>query len=152
MEVSQTNNKNAFTQLVYFCRKYQHFRAFSTSSPTFKERKSKQLKSRASDIKICPSTTPHSTGVAVTRSINLFHLDSALTSVIQHHQIKHRPVSSVVKHVAIGTRGLGFDSRTGQFEHRVTDGSPPLRRFFGTVLPRRSAAEMGTQLVTRFCV
>ena len=33
--------------------------------------------------------------------------------------------------------GLGFGFQVGQIEHSVGNGSPPLRRFFGAVLPRR---------------
>ena len=52
-------------------------------------------------------------------------------------------VSLVVKHTTIGARVLGFDSQAGQIEHSVANDSPPLQKFFGTVLARRSAAEMG---------
>ena len=48
-----------------------------------------------------------------------------------------RPVSSVVKDMTIGAGGLGFDSRVAQIGHSIDGGSPPLRRFFGAVLPRR---------------
>ena len=44
--------------------------------------------------------------------------------------------------IAFHSRGLGFNSRAGHIELSVTNGSPPLRRFFGAVLPRRCAAEM----------
>ena len=47
-----------------------------------------------------------------------------------------RPVSIVVKDIAIGDEGLGFDSRAGQIEHSVVNGSSPLRRFVGVVLHR----------------
>ena len=43
---------------------------------------------------------------------------------------------------AICAGGLGFDSRAGQIGHSVANGSPPLRRFFGAVLPRRYAEEI----------
>ena len=54
-------------------------------------------------------------------------------------------VSSVaVQRIAIGAGGLAFNSRAGQIDHSVgqsglvkSNGSPPLRRFFGAVLPRR---------------
>ena len=36
------------------------------------------------------------------------------------------PDSSVAKHVAINAEDLGFDSRTGQIKHHITDGSPSL--------------------------
>ena len=44
--------------------------------------------------------------------------------------------NSVVKHIAINGGGLGFDSRASQIGRRVANGSPPLRCFFGTALPR----------------
>ena len=44
--------------------------------------------------------------------------------------------------MAIITGGLGFDSRVGQIRHNVSYRSPPLQRFFGDVLPKRSTAEM----------
>ena len=43
-------------------------------------------------------------------------------------------VSAVVKGIAIGAVGLGFNSRFGQDS---ANGSPPLLYFFGTVLFRR---------------
>ena len=54
------------------------------------------------------------------------------------------PVSDrpVVEQITVSAGGLGFDSRAGQFGHSVANGLLPLRRFFETVLPRRSAAEM----------
>ena len=52
-------------------------------------------------------------------------------------------VGEVVKDIAIGARGLGFDSLAGQIGHSVASGSSPLRLFFGPVLSRRLAAEMG---------
>ena len=36
----------------------------------------------------------------------------------------------MVKDIAIGTRGLMFDYRVGQFGHGVANGSPPLPLFF----------------------
>ena len=33
--------------------------------------------------------------------------------------------------IASGAGGLGFDSRACQIRHRVANGSPPLRYFFG---------------------
>ena len=50
---------------------------------------------------------------------------------------------------------LGFDSRAGQIGHNVTNGQPPLRRFFGAALPRCLAVEMSPKpltLATRFGV
>ena len=54
-----------------------------------------------------------------------------------------RPDSTVVKHISIGAVGLWFNYRSGQFGHSVFNGSPPLRRFFRAVLPRREVAKMG---------
>ena len=45
--------------------------------------------------------------------------------------------SAVVKDVAVDAEGLGLNSQDGQIRHTVANGSPPLRRFFGAVLPRR---------------
>ena len=47
------------------------------------------------------------------------------------------PVSVGVKDTAVGVEGFEFNSPSGQIGHRVVNGSLPLRRFFGTVLPRR---------------
>ena len=41
--------------------------------------------------------------------------------------------------MSLTLRGLGFNSRAGQIWHSVAIGSPPLRYFFGAVLPRRWA-------------
>ena len=38
---------------------------------------------------------------------------------------------------------MGFNSQAGQIGHTITNGSPPLRRFFGAALPRRQAAGTG---------
>ena len=58
------------------------------------------------------------------------------------------PVSSVAKHIAMGARGLRFNSHAGQVGYTIANGSPPLHRFFGTVFPSRyEVAEMG--LATR---
>ena len=43
----------------------------------------------------------------------------------------------------MGAVGLGFDSQAGQIGHSVVIGLPPLRRFFGAVLARRYAADLG---------
>ena len=39
--------------------------------------------------------------------------------------------------VAIDAEDLRFNFQTGQIGHSVANGSPPLRRFFGPVLPKR---------------
>ena len=54
----------------------------------------------------------------------------------------YRPVGVVVKDTAGGAGGWGFDSRTGKIQHSIAIGSPPLRRFFGAVLPLREDANM----------
>ena len=46
-------------------------------------------------------------------------------------------VGAVVKDSVIGAGGLRFDARAGPMGRRVTNGSPPLRCFFGAVLSRR---------------
>ena len=46
-----------------------------------------------------------------------------------------RPVNSVVNLITIGAGGLRFDFRVSQIRHSVTNGSPLLRSFFGTVSP-----------------
>ena len=60
-----------------------------------------------------------------------------MRSIADPWTIRNRPVSSVVKLVAIGAEGLGFDSGADQIGHSVANGSPPLRCFFGAVLPGR---------------
>ena len=40
-------------------------------------------------------------------------------------------------HAVLDAGGLGFESRAGQIGQNVANGSPPLVRFFGAVLPRR---------------
>ena len=49
----------------------------------------------------------------------------------------------MLKGMAIGAGGLGLYSRAGQIGHSVANGSPPLRCFFGALMSRQSAAEMG---------
>ena len=44
---------------------------------------------------------------------------------------------TAVRDIAIGAGGVRFEFRVGQIGHSVVNGSPPLRRFFGAVLPRR---------------
>ena len=43
----------------------------------------------------------------------------------------------VIKNIAIDEEDVGFDSRTRKIWHSFANGSPPLRRFFGAVLPKR---------------
>ena len=43
----------------------------------------------------------------------------------------------VAEDIAIGARGLGFDSRAVLIGHSVANGSPLLRRLFRAVLPWR---------------
>ena len=53
-----------------------------------------------------------------------------------------RPVCSFAKHITIGTRGLGFDLRAGLIGRGVVNGSSPLLRIVGALLPRRKATKM----------
>ena len=53
--------------------------------------------------------------------------------------------------IAIGAGGAAFVFRAGQIGHSVANGSPPLRRFFEVVLPRRHAAELGLTTRYTFC-
>ena len=49
------------------------------------------------------------------------------------------------------TLGLGFNSRAGQIDHSVANGSPPLRRFFGVALPQTLSCGVGPRhLLPRF--
>ena len=63
--------------------------------------------------------------------------------IFRGNESKKQPVRSVAKHIAIRAEDLWFDSRVGQIGYNVAKTSPQLRFFFGSVLPRRSAAEMG---------
>ena len=45
-------------------------------------------------------------------------------------------IGVVVIDIAIGAGGLGFDSRAAQIGRNVANVAPPLRGFFGAVLPR----------------
>ena len=49
-----------------------------------------------------------------------------------------QPVVVVVGGIAISAEDVGFDYQVGQIRHSVANGSPPLLRVFGAVLPRRS--------------
>ena len=60
-----------------------------------------------------------------------------ILQLYDHYEIVYRPVEVVVKDIAIGAVGLGFDYRAVQIEYSVAYGLPPLRRFFGAVSPRR---------------
>ena len=51
------------------------------------------------------------------------------------------------KDIAIGAEDLGFDSRAGQFGHSVANAE----KFFGAVLPKREAADMGTATRYTLC-
>ena len=64
----------------------------------------------------------------------------------------NRPVSSAGNNTTIGAGGLGFHFRVGQIRQSVANGSPPLRRFFGAMLPKRYVAEMSpaTRYMIRF--
>ena len=60
-----------------------------------------------------------------------------------------RPVSSVVKHIAIHAGGLGSIPGLDKIDNAAKD-MLPLRRFFGAILLRRYETEMRPPLVTRF--
>ena len=51
--------------------------------------------------------------------------------------------SSVRKHIATSAGGLGFNYKATQIGHSVTNGSPPLRCFFETVLPGAMLQRLG---------
>ena len=53
----------------------------------------------------------------------------------------NRKTRPVVKDIAIGSGGLGFNSLAIRIDHSVGNGSPPLRRFFVAVLFRRLSRE-----------
>ena len=60
-------------------------------------------------------------------------------------------VGVVVKDNAYSEGGLEIDFRAGQIGRSVANGSPPLQRFFGTVLPMRyKGVEIILLPVTRF--
>ena len=46
-------------------------------------------------------------------------------------------IDLAVQDIAIGAGGHNFDSRAGQIGSSVANGLPPLRCFFGPILPRR---------------
>ena len=46
-------------------------------------------------------------------------------------------LDAMVEDIAVGSGGLRFDSLADQIGHNVANGSPLLRRFFETLLPRR---------------
>ena len=48
-----------------------------------------------------------------------------------------KEVGIVVKDIAMNAGGLGFKSLADLIGNSVANDSPPLRRFFGTVLARR---------------
>ena len=57
----------------------------------------------------------------------------------------HRPVGIVVKDIAIGAGGLGFDSRSDRIGHLLL--SPTAHhRCYVSMSPRRYAAEMGPNI------
>ena len=58
------------------------------------------------------------------------------------NRVRDQPVGVVVRDFALGTRGLGFGSRSDQIGHSVVNGLPPLQCFFVAALLRRYAAEM----------
>ena len=56
--------------------------------------------------------------------------------IVSAHIALNQSLCSIVKNIDIRAGGLGFDSRAGQIKHSVTNGMPPLRCFFGAVLPK----------------
>ena len=78
-------------------------------------------------------------------------LEATQNRLICTRYIVNRPVSSGVKSIVIDSGGLEFNSRTGQIGHGVANGSPPLQRLYGAVLPIRAKLQRWTpRLVTRF--
>ena len=74
----------------------------------------------------------------------------AAAEIDQKYFKQNRLVGSVVYARGYQCCRSGFNFRAGQIAYSVANGSPPLQRFFGAVSPRRSVAEMGSPLVTRF--
>ena len=62
-----------------------------------------------------------------------FDIKDHLMSGLLHNQ----PVYIVVKDIAIGAEGPGFEFREGQTGHSVVSSSMPQLRFFGAMLPVR---------------
>ena len=52
-------------------------------------------------------------------------------------------IGAVVRNIAQGALGSGFDSRAAYIGHSVANGSLPLQRFFRVVLPGCQVAELG---------
>ena len=48
---------------------------------------------------------------------------------------ENRPITSVVKHIAMDAEGLGCDSLSSQIGHSVANNSPLLRSFFVVCCP-----------------
>ena len=74
-------------------------------------------------------------------------MDLVLTNVKVHmirlmRMTKSSSLNNLKISLSLHTEGLGFDSRASQIGI-VANGSPPLQRFIGVVLPKRLAAEMG---------
>ena len=68
--------------------------------------------------------------------INNYHM------YIVHVHCADRPIAQLLSaRYRCGRSGVRFPGRSNR--HSVANDSPPLRRFFGAVLPRRQAAEMG---------
>ena len=63
-------------------------------------------------------------------------LSFSVRNIFERYMIYFLAVSLVAKDIAIGAGGLGFDFWAGQIGHRVANDSPPLRHFFGAVLPK----------------
>ena len=66
----------------------------------------------------------------------LKHMSSMLRK-LSFTDFTYVPAGLVVNHIAIVSEGLRFDSQAGKMGRSDANGSPPLLRFFGAVLPRR---------------
>ena len=77
----------------------------------------------------------YSSSPKVSRYVSsLFSLFNYFENEPQILDLKIIQISSAVTRVAVGAGGLGFDSRAGQFERSVANGSPPLRSFLSCVV------------------
>ena len=81
----------------------------------------------------CPRTSPEP---------SLFFNQLQISSV-EKKKTRDRPLAQLLSaRYRCGRCEVRFPGHSNQ--HSVANGSPPLRRFFGAVLPRRSAAEMSS--------
>ena len=73
----------------------------------------------------------------LTVSMNLKKGKKKISTNIKGNIALNFAVGVVVKDIAIGTEGLGFDYWADQIGHTAANGSPPLRCFTGALLSRR---------------